>query len=227
MPQRHRSIRATITVSWQRLSEMERDVFAQLSIFRGGFTWEAAQAVTGATPRPLANLVNKSFLQYDPVRDRYLIHELMRQFGAEKLAEDGEAETAAHDRHSSYYCQMLGGKEQELKGPRRRIVLVEIEANLGNIEAAWRWAARQRLWSNLRQACRAFFRFYVASFRYQDSLAVCQWTVNQLAPENITEVQDKDSAWILARALICMADAYLYLNQLQHAELLLQQSQTI
>ncbi len=108
VPQRQRSVRATFDYSWQKLDEKEQSVFAQLSIFRGGFTRPAAQAVTGATLRQLSRLVNKSFIQFNKQRDRYQIHELLRQYGAERLSRDSELERAVYDRHSTYYCQALG-----------------------------------------------------------------------------------------------------------------------
>ena len=63
MPERHRSIRAAIDYSWQKLDEKEREIFAKLSVFRGGFTREAAKAVADANLRQLARLVGKSLLQ--------------------------------------------------------------------------------------------------------------------------------------------------------------------
>ena len=63
----------------------EREIFAQLSIFRGGFTRQAAQTITGASLRVLGTLTSKSHLQFDKDRNRYQIHELLRQYGAEKL----------------------------------------------------------------------------------------------------------------------------------------------
>ena len=56
VPGRHRSIRAVFDASWQRLSPIEKDVFAQLSVFRGGFTRMAAKEVTRTTLRALAPL---------------------------------------------------------------------------------------------------------------------------------------------------------------------------
>ncbi|MDX1665478.1 MAG: BTAD domain-containing putative transcriptional regulator, partial [Candidatus Promineifilaceae bacterium] len=95
IPARQRSMRATFNYTWQLLAPPERDVFARLSIFRGSFTREAAQAVTQTPLRLLARLVSKSLLDYDATTDRYSLHELVRQFGAEKLAEGGaQVETA-------------------------------------------------------------------------------------------------------------------------------------
>ncbi|HRW09106.1 MAG TPA: hypothetical protein P5121_28570 [Caldilineaceae bacterium] len=87
---RHRSIRAAFESSWQRLSRDEQRVFAKLTVFRGGFTRAAAQAVADASLTVLAALVNKSFIRFQQATERYEIHELMRQFGAEKLVTDAD-----------------------------------------------------------------------------------------------------------------------------------------
>ena len=56
---RHRSIRAVFETSWKRLGRDEREVFAQLSVFRGGFTRKAALEVAGASLRQLARSVEQ------------------------------------------------------------------------------------------------------------------------------------------------------------------------
>ena len=66
VPERQRSIRAVFDHTWGLLSEPEQVVFQSLSVFRGGFTREAAQRVTGASLRELMALVNKSLLRRTP-----------------------------------------------------------------------------------------------------------------------------------------------------------------
>ena len=85
VPGRHRSIRAVFDASWELLNAPCSDAFAQLSVFRGGFTRDAARQVTGASLRSLARLANKSLLGYDRTRDRYQAHTLLHHYGAEKL----------------------------------------------------------------------------------------------------------------------------------------------
>ena len=58
VPERQRSIRAVFDWSWRRLSAADRQIFAQLAVFRGGFTAEAAEAVVGASPHALRRLVH-------------------------------------------------------------------------------------------------------------------------------------------------------------------------
>jgi len=84
-PERHRSIRAVFDHSWSLLQQTEREIFMHLSVFRGGFTREAAQQVAGASLQLLTGLVNKSFLSHDPNSDRLEIHELLRQCAQERL----------------------------------------------------------------------------------------------------------------------------------------------
>ena len=91
--QRHRSMRVVFDASWQRLSDEEREQFARMAVFRGGFTREAAQEVTGASLRTLSNLVRLSLLQRDPATGRYDMHELLRQRAEGRLA----ATPNAHD----------------------------------------------------------------------------------------------------------------------------------
>jgi predicted ATPase len=76
LPQRQRSMRAVFDASWERLTGMERLAFMKLSIFRGGFSASAAQAVAGATLKTLYKLVQGSWVQVIG-EARYDIHELM------------------------------------------------------------------------------------------------------------------------------------------------------
>src|SRR5258708_26567468 len=84
LPERQRSLRAVFEYSWNLMSEDERDVFMRLSVFRGGFTREAAQEVSGASLKTLMTLLNKSLLRRDP-SGRYDVHELLRQYAEARL----------------------------------------------------------------------------------------------------------------------------------------------
>ncbi|MCB0046863.1 MAG: tetratricopeptide repeat protein [Caldilineaceae bacterium] len=145
VPQRHRSLRAVYRYSSRRLTDQERAVFARLAIFRGGFTREAAGEVAGATQLMLARLVDKSMIQRAARESgaptgpggRYLIHELLRQFGQEELT--GAARRAACGVHARYFAGML----QKLATARWRSeegeALARIESELDNVIAAWEW----------------------------------------------------------------------------------------
>lgn len=82
LPSRQRSMQAVFDHSWQLLAPAEQAVLAKLSVFRGGFTREAAEQIAGANLRVLLSLVNKSLLQRQVENGRFAIHELLRQFAA-------------------------------------------------------------------------------------------------------------------------------------------------
>ena len=140
MPERHRSVRAAIDYSWQKLDKKEQDIFAKLSVFRGGFTREAAKTVADASLRQLARLVSKSLLQGGGEKDgRFQIHELLRQFAAEKLQAINEEETL-RKKHSRYYTNFLYHSLPDLKGSQQLETAKAISTDIDNIRAAWQWA---------------------------------------------------------------------------------------
>ena len=136
MPERHRSIRAAINHSWEKLDERERDIFSRLSVFRGGFTREAAQAVARANLRGLGWLVNKSFLQYSQATDRYQVHELMRQYGAEKLTDTESVRT----QHLEFFAAFAEKADAEMRGPEPDIWVKRVLADMDNFLTAMDWA---------------------------------------------------------------------------------------
>jgi predicted ATPase len=172
-PQRHRSMRAVFDVSWRRLSQTEQAAFSQLSVFRGGFSREAAaQVVMGpaATSRLLATLVRKSFLQRDLAKHRYQVHELLRQYGAEKLALDPAREAAARDQHSRYYCDLLDQQEIGSKGATLQTVMDAIQGDIENVRAACLWPATHGPSSRLVHAVNTLGWFYFLGYgNYQQA----------------------------------------------------------
>jgi len=170
MPTRHRSMRAIFDATWERLDASERDLFAQLAVFRGGCTRAAAQAITGATLRQLQALVGKSLLQHHPERDRYMTHELLRQYAAERLAADLDKERAARERHATHYLGTLAGYDSALKGARQPEALDAIEAESENIRAAWVWTIGQRRADLLAPALEPLGLFYKWRGRHEEGL---------------------------------------------------------
>jgi DNA-binding SARP family transcriptional activator/predicted ATPase len=186
IPRRQRSMRAVFDASWQRLAPAERRVFTQLSVFRGGFTRAAAEPVamerleTARFLRLFSTLIGKSFIQYHQEHDRYQIHELLRQFGAEKLAEDAVQEARIRDRHSAYYAAALERWAGTLKGPQQRVALAESEAESENARAAWRWAAAHGQVERMDQALEGLCLFYARRTRFEEGESACRQAVENL-----------------------------------------------
>jgi predicted ATPase/predicted Ser/Thr protein kinase len=179
MPERQRSMRAVFDHSWHLLTGREREVFGGLSVFRGGFTRQAAQRVTGASLRELRALVNKSLLQRTPM-GRYEVHELLRQYAAGKLDQSPAASEAVRDRHCAYYAAALQEWEADLKGPREQAVLAEIEADSENARAAWNWAVERGHVEYIEQAIEGLCLFYDLRWRYQEGEAACRMAAEKL-----------------------------------------------
>lgn len=156
---RQRSIRAVFDTSWRLLTAEEQHVFQQLAVFHGSFTREAAQAVTGVSLPVLVALIHKSFLQRT-TDDRYQIHELLRQFGEEKVAETPTMQTEAQDRHSHYYLTFVTQRAAGLQGPQQPVLLNEISQEIDNIRHGWLWAARQGNFDLIQGSFDSLYAYY-------------------------------------------------------------------
>lgn len=181
-PEGHRSMRAVFNRSWRLLFEEEREVFQRLSVFRGGFTREAAEQVAGTSLAILASLVDKSFVRQDP-SGRYNIHELMRQFGTEQLTEFGEADSI-RDSHAAYFADFLADCAPELEGHQQLAALNKIEANFDNIRAAWSHAIAQRAYQQVDRMIDGLTLFGYLSGRIVETGALFEVAGIALAPSS-------------------------------------------
>jgi DNA-binding SARP family transcriptional activator/predicted ATPase len=138
-PERHFSLTAAFDHSWSRLSEDERALFRQLSVFRGGFVREAAERVAGANLQTLAALMDKCLIQRK-FSGRYQTHRLLRRYGEQKLAEQPDEEAQTYDRYCGYYTRFLQHQMELFNAGQGREPLTEIAVEQENLQAAWRWA---------------------------------------------------------------------------------------
>jgi predicted ATPase/DNA-binding XRE family transcriptional regulator len=152
LPARHRSMRAVFDASWQHLDSVEQSIFRRLTVFRGGFTRQAAADVGGATLRHLGHLIYKSLLHYDRARNRYRLHELLHQYGMDKLAEDDSEATAVSIRHCDYFIARLVACWDLLKGEDQAGALAELDNDIDNFRLAWRAAIEKGEVVQLRPA---------------------------------------------------------------------------
>lgn len=168
---RHRSVRAICDTTWARLSPPEQAIFAQVAVFRGGGTRRALQMVTGASLGQLHALVGKALLHYDPKRERYAVHELLRQYAAARLGEDAAAKHGAQERHALYYLGALAAQEAALKGAGQHQAIDEIGKDIENVQAAWGWAAAHSAFDLLAGAVGCLSLAYEWLGRSEDGLA--------------------------------------------------------
>ena len=158
MPERHRSIQAVFDYSWQGLRADEQQVLAGLSVFQGGFTREAAEAVAGADLRTLSGLVEKSLLRKDRTTARYDLHELVKQYAEGQLNASAHPETA-QAAHSDYYAHFVDLRAEDLKGHRQSEAIFEMNTEFENVKRAWSWAASHRHESLIEQMIEGLWTF--------------------------------------------------------------------
>lgn len=135
---RHRNMRGAFEPTWQHLSKEEREVFSNLTVFRGGITREAAEFVAGASLRTLTALVDKSLLKLDAGNRRYDLHELLRQFAAEKLTVN-ELKASAQ-RHLTYYLKIAEQAEANQFGSEQILWSDRLDSEMDNLNTALGWA---------------------------------------------------------------------------------------
>lgn len=138
MPERHHSMAAVFGHSWDLLEPREQRLLAELSVFSDAFDLTAALDVTGADVSTLATLLDHSLLRrtYD---GRYELHELLRQFAAERLGALADADEVA-ERHSEHYLKLAVAQAQALHGQSAGQAATILQGQLGNLRAAWSWA---------------------------------------------------------------------------------------
>jgi predicted ATPase/class 3 adenylate cyclase len=127
LPERQRTLRATIEWSYELLSPREQHVFANLGVFRGGCTLDAAQAVAGADLDVLQSLVAKSLLRR--TGERYWMLETIHEFATERTDDE------IADRHAEYFVARAEEAEPHLRADDP-VWVSRLAADLDNLRAA-------------------------------------------------------------------------------------------
>lgn len=227
IPARHQSLKAVFDHSWQLLSPEEKAVFRKLSVFRGGFRRQAAERITGASLSMLAALVDKSLLRRTRA-GRYEIHELLRQYAAEKLEVQAGKSAAARDAHAYYYARFLQKRHDDLQGKKQEQALAQIAAELDNVRMAWQWACDQPNVAALGKAGDSLLVFCDYQSRFREGEAFFRLAVDSLdkgMQESITtSKQDTQSKIVLAQMLRGQGVLSVRLGWLEQAQELLRQS---
>ncbi len=136
VPKRHQSLRAAFNQSWRLLGGEARDAFRRASVFRGGFTAEAVEAVAGASLPVLSSLVTRSLLRRTS-DDRYEMLEVLRQYAAERFRTMPDEANGVRDAHAAYYLDVLAEHEDALRRSGQRAAADRLTADKDNIRAAW------------------------------------------------------------------------------------------
>jgi non-specific serine/threonine protein kinase len=159
---RHRTLRAAIESSYQLLEPPLQRFFARLSVFRGGWTLEAAQAVChsggGTGPDPLCAAASGGLTALEELEQlrecsligveerggevRYRLLETLREYAWEQLSAAGEL-AAVRTRHRDWYLQLAEQADATATKPEQKEWLTRLEGELENLRAALAWCQEE------------------------------------------------------------------------------------
>jgi non-specific serine/threonine protein kinase len=148
---RQQTLRALIDWSYDLLTEPERMLLRRLSVFAGGWTLDAAEAVCSVQGLEaedvldlLTHLVGKSLVSYEEQGEkaRYRLLETVRQYGRDRLREGGEVEIVG-ERHRDWNLELVERAGSELSGEHQAEWLERLEAEHDNLRAALEWSAER------------------------------------------------------------------------------------
>lgn len=205
LPERHRSLRAVFNYSWRLLREDDQRVLARLAVFRGGFTREAGEQVTGAKLRALLSLVNRSLVRRNPDTGMFYLHEMTRQFAEEKLEACGDAESV-RAAHSAYYLDMLTACETDLQSSRYVAAVAQLDAALENLRTAWRWAVEHSDGVRLGQASAAVNVYFDLRGNYSEFRQLFDPAIERVRA--LPHSPERDGALISLLCWHALNDAY-------------------
>ena len=194
-PSRHKTLRAVIDWSYDLLNGAEQGLLRHLSVFAGGWTLDAAEAV--GTPEGgdildlLNSLVDKSMVIADLAASpgRYRMLETVRQYAQDRLREAGGWEET-HRRHRDHFLALAEEAAPHLKGPEPTRWLDRLETEVSNLRVALEWRTDEPA---VRLAC-ALTRFWLVRGYLQEG---GQWL------ERGARSADDVSEHLRAKALNC------------------------
>ncbi|MDQ3863197.1 MAG: tetratricopeptide repeat protein, partial [Actinomycetota bacterium] len=146
---RQRTLRGTLNWSHDLLGQPERVLFRRLSVFGGGWTLKAAEAVGAGDGieeadvlELLSQLVDKSLVVASATGDgtvRYRLLEPVRQYSREWLTNSGDADTVRR-RHARWCLQFVEEVQEDLQGPEQAYSVRRIKREHANVQAALDWS---------------------------------------------------------------------------------------
>jgi predicted ATPase/DNA-binding SARP family transcriptional activator/Tfp pilus assembly protein PilF len=219
VPERQRSIRATFEYSWQLLSQAEKDLLAQLSVFCGGFRREAALQVTGAALSTLLALTDRSLVRL-VAPDRYDMHGLLTQYAADKLRDSPQQRERAEMRHARYFAAFLERQRERLKLATGKDDFRETALDIENARQAWQLAVTHDRAALVEQSLESLYLFYDVQCRFQEGVELFAQAIDRWSG-------DSRRRRVLGRLLSRQGALYLQVCQYRRARAALERSRAI
>ncbi|MGD8586414.1 MAG: BTAD domain-containing putative transcriptional regulator, partial [Chloroflexota bacterium] len=222
--ERHQSIRATFSYSWRMLTADEQRMLARLSIILGQFSREAALAITQGSLGTLVRLQGKSLLRQEKP-GYYSLHELLRQFVVEKLADEPAEEiNRLRRRYCTYYLEELVEQGRGFNQDWTGEAIKEIAGNIGNIRSAWSWALDLGYFDLVSQALQPLYHYYRIQGLFHEAQQLFSQATGHFRALLDQKQDDRLLEELLGRSLLRQGRLAWILADMQRASLLLQES---
>jgi predicted ATPase/DNA-binding CsgD family transcriptional regulator len=170
IPARQRTLRNALAWSYDLLNTQEQGIFRQVSVFIGGFTLDAAQAVCNSghdgelfVLDNLASLMDKSLLsqiEQEAQEPRFVMLETIREYGLERLIANEEEVIATQHAHATYYLALAEKADSHLPTIKQRMWLQRLEQECDNLRAAFYWLLEQNEVEKALRLATALWRFW-------------------------------------------------------------------
>jgi predicted ATPase/Tfp pilus assembly protein PilF/DNA-binding XRE family transcriptional regulator len=208
-PSRHQTLRNTIAWSYSLLSVEEQALFARLSVFAGGWTFEAAEVVCGAGGQTdllqeLSSLVDQSLVWRESEEARFAMLETIRQYAAEQLEARGEDE-AIGAAHALYFLRLAEEAEAPLRGPQAGEWHPLLERELGNVRAALTWFLEHGHIEEVLRLSSGLYEFWRARAHWSEGQ---HWLEAGLAGSEGVEPRTRARALSMAGVLLTSRGEY-------------------
>jgi predicted ATPase/DNA-binding XRE family transcriptional regulator len=204
LPARQQTMRSTIAWSYHLLEGGVQALFAQLGVFVGGCTLEAAESICHADGRVSLDVVDRLSVLVDTSlvgrvsagdhKPRFVMLEMIREYALECLVARGEADTVRRQ-HAEYYLALAETAQPWLRGAQWIVWLDRIEVEHDNLRAALAWALGGR---DVELGCRAVValdEFWSARAYWNEG-----WRWREMALEQSGAVSPSTRAMLLLQA---------------------------
>jgi predicted ATPase/transcriptional regulator with XRE-family HTH domain len=219
LPERHRTLRAALAWSYDLLDPLEQGLFRRMSVFAGGASLDAVQAVCGVSDalHGVGVLLDHSLLQLDErtgvPESRISMLETMREYGQALLTEAGE-EGDTRRAHALHYLAFAETAETELLGPHNAAWMARLEAEVDNLRAALQWMREHAAPELQVRLAGALWYFWFMSWRLTEGRT---W-LSPLLERTTPNPADDERLGARARTRAFAVAGFLAFNQGDYAE---------
>jgi len=220
---RQQTLKALVDWSYDLLSDAEKALLCRLSVFTGGWSLEAAEAVCAGHPIEdwevldyLTSLCDKSLVVADEHDGaiRYRLLETVRQYAGDRLQEAGE-QAAYRTRHLQYMRAWTQAMEPKLRGPEQVEALRRMDAERDNVRAALDWSLKTESEDGLWLIGAVWFYWYVRAHVREGRM----WADSLLEGAKDEHTKEARTKALIAAGNIAMAqqDTKAWLSMFQQA----------